>query len=93
MKARCFEAIKIVHRYGHFDWLISGHQSVNSSREATSIMSGKYKRFTFVHPVGHGLEFDTKYHILHDFRTFTSSEEKTSYHYKSLHKPEPPDKF
>ena len=34
-----------------FDRLISGHQSVNPSREAISILSGKYKRFTFVHLV------------------------------------------
>ena len=33
------------------DWLIPGHQRVNLSREAISILSGKYKRFTFVHPV------------------------------------------
>ena len=39
------------HANGRFDWLISGHQSVNPSREAISIVSGKYKRFTFVHPV------------------------------------------
>ena len=34
-----------------FDWLISGQQSVNPSREAISILSGKYKGFTFVRPV------------------------------------------
>ena len=39
------------HTNGRFDWLISGHQSVNPSREAISILSGKYKRFAFVHPV------------------------------------------
>ena len=33
------------------DWLILGHQSVNPFREAIPILSGKYKRFTFVHPV------------------------------------------
>ena len=46
--------MKIVrhHANSRFDWLISGHQSVNPSREAISILSGKYKRFTFVHPVG-----------------------------------------
>ena len=46
-------AMKIVHHHanGRFDWLISGHQSVNPSREAISILSGKYKRFTFVHLV------------------------------------------
>ena len=28
---------------GRFDWLISGHQSVDPSREAISILSGKQK--------------------------------------------------
>ena len=47
------QAMKIVrhHANGRFDWWISGHQSVNPSREAISILSGKYKRFTFVYPV------------------------------------------
>ena len=39
------------HANGRFDWLTSGHRSVNSLKETTSILSGKYKRFTFVHPV------------------------------------------
>ena len=30
---------------------ISGHHSINPSREAISIPFGKDKRFTFVHPV------------------------------------------
>ena len=50
---RCLQARKIVHHHAnsHFDWLISEHQSVKLSREAISILSGKYKRFTtFVHP-------------------------------------------
>ena len=49
----CLLAMKIVHLYanGCFDWLISGQESVNPSREAISIMSGKYKRFMFLHPV------------------------------------------
>ena len=34
-----------------FDWLNSQRESINPSREAISIPSGKYKRFTFVHPV------------------------------------------
>ena len=34
-----------------FDWLISEQQSVNPRRELISILSGKYKIFTFVHPV------------------------------------------
>ena len=32
------------------DWLISGHQSINSSRDTISILFGKHKRFAFVHP-------------------------------------------
>ena len=47
-------AVKIVYHHANdrFDWLIFGDQSVNPSRKAISMMSGKYKRFTFVHPVG-----------------------------------------
>ena len=53
VEGHCLQAIKIVHHYANscFDWLISGHQSVNPPRETISILSGKYKRFTFVHPV------------------------------------------
>ena len=53
VEGHCFQAMKIVHRHanGCFDWLISGQQTVNPSREAISVLSGKYKRFTFVHPV------------------------------------------
>ena len=49
----CVRAMKIVHHHANssFDWLISGHQSLNPSREIISILSGKYKRFMFVHPV------------------------------------------
>ena len=50
----CLQAMKIEHHYANscFDWSISGHQSFNSSREeAISVLSGKYRRFTFVHPV------------------------------------------
>ena len=45
--------MKIVHFYanGCFDWLISGQQSVNKSREAISAVFRKYERFTFVHSV------------------------------------------
>ena len=44
--------MKIVrhHANGRSDWLLSGHQNVNPLREAISILSSKYKRFTFVHP-------------------------------------------
>ena len=53
VEGHCLKAMEIVrhHANGRFDWLISEHQSVNPSREAISILSGKYKRFTFVHPV------------------------------------------
>ena len=53
LEGHCIQAMKIVHHYanGRFDWLISGQQSVNPSRESISILSDKYKRFTFVHPV------------------------------------------
>ena len=46
--------MKIVHHYAYscFDLLISGHWNVNPSREAISMLSGKHKRFMFVHPVG-----------------------------------------
>ena len=55
--------MKIVYRYvdGCFDWLISGQQSVNPWREAISILYGKYKRFTFVHPVDQ-YSTPTKFH-------------------------------
>ena len=35
----CLGAMKIVHHHtnGRFDWLISGHQSINPSREVISI--------------------------------------------------------
>ena len=47
----CFQAVKIVYHYANncFDWLISGHLIVNRSREAISILSGKFHMF--VHPV------------------------------------------
>ena len=47
------KAIKTVHHHdnGSFAWSISGPQSINHLREAISVMSGKYKRFMFVHAV------------------------------------------
>ena len=53
VEGHCLQVMKIVHHYANscFDWLISGQQSVNPSREVISILSGKYRRFTFVHPV------------------------------------------
>ena len=53
---------KIVHHHanGRFDWLISGHHSINPSREVISILSsGKYKRFTFVNHV-----VNSNFHVL-----------------------------
>ena len=58
----CLGAMKIVHHHANdrFDWLISGHQSINPSREVISILSsGKYKRFTFVHHV-----VNSNFHVL-----------------------------
>ena len=53
VEGHCLQAMKNVyhHANGRFDWLISEHQSANLSREAISILFGKHKRFTFVHPV------------------------------------------
>ena len=53
VEVHCLEVLKIVHHHanGCFDWLISDQQSVNPSREAISILSGKYKAFTSAHPV------------------------------------------
>ena len=50
VEGHCLLTMKIVHQHanGRFDWLISGHESVNPSREAISILSGKYERFMFV---------------------------------------------
>ena len=41
----CLQAMRIVHHHANsrFDWLISGHQSIISLAEATSMLSGKYK--------------------------------------------------
>ena len=54
--------MKIVHQHanGSFDWLIFEHRSVNPSKEAVSILSGKYKRFTFVHPMSYGTHVDSE---------------------------------
>ena len=53
VEADYLQAMKIIHDYadGCFDWLISGPQCDNPLREAISILSGKYERFTFVHPL------------------------------------------
>ena len=53
VEVHCLQGMKIMHHHanGCFDWLISGQQGGNPSREAISILSGKYKSFTLVHPV------------------------------------------
>ena len=58
--------MKIVHHYsnGCFDGLISGQQSVNPSREVISILSRKYERFTFAHPVLHIMLTDSLWFII-----------------------------
>ena len=52
VKGLRLQAVKIVRYYANscFDWLISRQQSDNHLREETSVLSGKYKGFTFVHP-------------------------------------------
>ena len=57
--------MKIVHCYanGCFDSLISLQQIVNLLREAISILSGKYKRFTFLDPVAQpGNQLKSSFH-------------------------------
>ena len=43
--------------------------------------------------LGRGSEFGMKYHVLHDFITSTSFEEKSSDHSKDRHKMEPLTNF
>ena len=71
----CLQAMKIVHYQanGRFDWLMFGHKSVDLSRDPVSILSVRYKRFMFVHPV-HQLwiayaRFDNKA-VKHDLLTY-----------------------
>ena len=61
------QAMKIVHHYvnGRFDWLISGQQSVNPSRESISILYGKYERFSLVHPVTES-NFQDRHRLIND---------------------------
>ena len=53
VEVHCLQVLIIVHHYANscFDRFISVQQIVNPSREAISILSEKYKRFTFVHPL------------------------------------------
>ena len=71
VEGHCLQAKKVVHHHanGRFDWLISGHQSVNPSREAISILSEKFKRFTFGHPVSVRLSLVSIYSKRHDHDT------------------------
>ena len=47
------QTMKITHHRANdsFDWLISGHQSVNPSREVIFVLSCKHQRFPFLRPV------------------------------------------
>ena len=67
VKGICLQAMKIVHYYANscFDLLISGQQSDNPLREAVSLLSEKYERFTFVHPVN--FEKKLKIFKIHDY--------------------------
>ena len=67
LEGQCLQVMKIVHHYanGGFDWLIFGQQSVNPSRESISILSSKYKRFSFVHPVTEG-NFKDRHPLIND---------------------------
>ena len=53
VESHCFQGLEIVYHYanGCYAWLISGQKSGIPYSEAISILCGKYKRFTFVHPV------------------------------------------
>ena len=66
----CLEAVKIVHHHANCrcDWLVPVRQSVDPSREAISILSGKYKRFTSVHPVFETKMNDTAFLWLHFYQ-------------------------
>ena len=57
IEGHCLQAMIIMghHANGSFDWLMSGHLSINPLREAISVLSVKYKRILFVHPVRHKL--------------------------------------
>ena len=55
VEGHCIQAMKIGrhHANDRFDWLISGHQNVNPSREAISII----QKFTLLHSVCDQLTF------------------------------------
>ena len=80
VEGHCLHAMKIVHHYANscFDWLISEQQSGNPLIEAISILSGKHKRFTFVHPVG-----DRPF-ILLDKQFFPSETDKRCYLFMNI---------
>ena len=57
-----------------------------SMQKNTSYQIALNKKLTRKYTQGPGQEFDTKYHILHDFRTSTPFKENSSDHFKDLHK-------
>ena len=73
VEVHCLQVLKIMQHYANscFDWLISGHQSVNHSREAISILSGKYKGFTFVHSVVISLTLVRIFYKIHKGKAIT----------------------
>ena len=60
----CLRAMKIVHHHanGRFDWLISGHQSVNPFERRNFYTVCQIQRFTFVHPVA-----NSSFHVVGNF--------------------------
>ena len=58
VEGHCLQAMEIVHHHddGCFDWLISGQQSVNTSREAISILSGEIQKIYVCQSCGTRIE-------------------------------------
>ena len=71
LEGHCPQAMKIGHSHvnDRLDYLISGHRSLNPSKEAISLFSRKYKRCKFVHRVLDRLNWKQKATKL-DFTTF-----------------------
>ena len=67
VESQCLQAMKIVHHYanGHYDWLISGQQSIKPSKESISSLYGKYERFSLVHPVTES-NFQDRHPLIND---------------------------
>ena len=78
MEGHGLQATKIVHHHanGRFDWLIS-----EPSREVISILCGKYKGFTFVHPMNWtSSNFGLSVNCLHSYGEFLVISEITRCH-------------